>query len=51
MQIITAAAFSWLVIAISEMVPGFAFESRADRALFYMVAWLCGYQLFKKGDK
>lgn len=51
MQMMLAAAFSWMVIAISEMAPGFTLESRADRAVFFMVAWLCGYQLLQKNDK
>ena len=48
---VAAAAFSWIVVAISEMIPGFALEGRADRAQFFMVVWLCGCELFKNHDQ
>lgn len=51
MQVFGAAAFSFAVVFISEMMPGFALESRADRAMFFMAAWLCGYHLLNKSKE
>lgn len=50
MKILLAGFFSIAVMTVSELIPGFAFEGRADRALFFMVAWLCTNELFKKQD-
>lgn len=50
MRIFAATLFTMALMAISQIL-GVSFDGHYERGLFYMVAWLVGYQLSEKLDK
>lgn len=51
MRMFAACIFASIVMAISQLLPGFEFDGRYERCLLYAVVWLCGYEIFEKLDK